>query len=235
VTPRGKKPFATIYTPNPTKGFEAAVARVAAAKMGDEAVFEGPVNVTIMMFFPWAKSLPKYRQKAIRDGLEACTKKPDEDNVGKAVKDAMNRVIYLDDSQIVRSTVIKDFSETPRVSVRVTELVVPTTLNQPDIEMVASDLLCQSPPADQGLEKQGEAAAKAVKLAAVPPHVIVSDQASQSADPSPKKTACGAADVATCPNHNKAGAPWCVSCLPPGLRDPKKRNKHIIVIGEEAE
>lgn len=48
-------------------------------------------------------------------------KKPDCDNVEKIICDALNGCAYKDDAQIVRCTVIKYYSETPRVEVDIQE------------------------------------------------------------------------------------------------------------------
>lgn len=45
-----------------------------------------------------------------------------------------------------------------------------------------------------------------------------------------KRPACGAASLTACPNHDRPGAPWCVDCLPRGLRE-KAAAGEIFVIG----
>lgn len=186
-----RKPFAQIYTPKSTKSYEAMVERVARQAMKNAPVIDGPVKVSILVLLPYAKTTPKYRIKAMRDGLEACTKKPDEDNVAKAVKDAMNGVIYKDDVQIVKSTVVKDFTDLPRVSVRVTELVVP-----------------------EALPEEAPAPAKAEKKAAAPK---VKSEPKPEEEPQLARALCGFDGFAKdCPNHNIPGAPWCDACRPAG-------------------
>lgn len=57
------------------------------------------------------------------DGQIRPTKKPDSDNILKAVADALNQVAYRDDKQIVDTQVRKFYSETPRtvISIRKAE------------------------------------------------------------------------------------------------------------------
>lgn len=47
------------------------------------------------------------------------TKKPDTDNIAKAICDALNGVAYRDDAQICCLTVQKQYSEMSAVSVRI--------------------------------------------------------------------------------------------------------------------
>ena len=46
-------------------------------------------------------------------------KRPDWDNVGKIVTDALNGVAYDDDSQIVSASVEKYYSEEPRTEIKI--------------------------------------------------------------------------------------------------------------------
>ena len=55
------------------------------------------------------------------DGLIRPTKKPDWDNIGKVVCDALNGIAYRDDAQIVDSMVRKFYGEVPRVVVIIRE------------------------------------------------------------------------------------------------------------------
>ncbi|MEL7111666.1 MAG: RusA family crossover junction endodeoxyribonuclease [Pseudomonadota bacterium] len=219
IWPSKKQPFIQFYTPADTTALEKEIAWKAKAAMKGKAPIDGPVKVSIFFGIPIAPSLPKYRQKAIRDGLEACLKKPDEDNVGKLIKDALNKVVYKDDSMIVRSTVIKDFTDTPRISVRVTELVVPDKIPSSQTES------CPKPSREKGTVKNGEAAGAGPVKSAQSVKDDASAQASQSRQPKsetdgePARAQCGFDGLAMdCPNHSKPGAPWCAACRPPGLR-----------------
>ena len=53
------------------------------------------------------------------DGKILPAKKPDIDNVVKAVLDALNGVAYRDDTQVVELHVRKSYSEKPRVEVSI--------------------------------------------------------------------------------------------------------------------
>ena len=69
---------------------------------------EGPVRFTIMI----VKSRPKrLMRRHDPDGLVFCTSKPDWDNCGKMVSDALNTICYTDDAQVCDSRVFKFFHE----------------------------------------------------------------------------------------------------------------------------
>ena len=97
------------FTPKKTQNYEALVKMCAAQAMKGKQPTDGPVLVMIVAIFPQPESWPKWKKKMADDGEIAHTKKPDEDNIGKAISDAMNGIVYLDDSQIVQKTVFKKF------------------------------------------------------------------------------------------------------------------------------
>lgn len=80
-----------------------------------------PLLVTITAFFKIPASVSKKKRQEMLDFKISPTKKPDCDNIAKAVLDALNGIAYYDDSQIVTLTVDKLYSDTPRVEVEITE------------------------------------------------------------------------------------------------------------------
>ena len=62
-------------------------------------------------------SFSKKKKEQALDGEIRPTKKPDVDNVLKAVMDALNGVWYLDDKQVVVGSVCKEYA--PQDGVRV--------------------------------------------------------------------------------------------------------------------
>ena len=57
----------------------------------------------------------------MRDRIIRPMKKPDFDNIGKIVCDALNDIAYHDDAQIVDAQVRKFFSDDPKVVVTIQE------------------------------------------------------------------------------------------------------------------
>ena len=80
-------------------------------KEQDGRYLEGSVKATITAYYKIPKSYTKKRIKAINEGLEFPTKKPDVDNIAKIILDSLNGIAYKDDSQIVNLTVIKKYTD----------------------------------------------------------------------------------------------------------------------------
>jgi Holliday junction resolvase RusA-like endonuclease len=95
--------FARAYTErdHPIHVYKQAV-RLAYVNAGGE-VLEGPVSIKIVCLF----DRPKSHSKKRRQYTEPKTTKPDLDNVGKAILDALNEIAYNDDGQVYRLTVEK--------------------------------------------------------------------------------------------------------------------------------
>lgn len=114
--------FLTHYTPEKTANYESLVAHAGHIAMAGRALIAGPVSMDIDIRLQIPKSWPDSRQRMAAEGLIAATKKPDIDNVFKAIADGINGVVLRDDSQIVQTSNIKRYSRTPGVVVIVREL-----------------------------------------------------------------------------------------------------------------
>ena len=114
--------FVRMYTPAPTRLYEAEIARLGEIARGDWPVLETPVSLRVIAHHPIPGSWSKKRQQLALAG-DCMPGKPDLDNVAKAVLDALNGVIYLDDKQVVRLVAEKKYSFDPRVEVYVHEVL----------------------------------------------------------------------------------------------------------------
>ena len=115
--------FVQTYTDAKTKSYETLVKEEATKAMGSSEPLEGPVKLDLIIRLPVPKSYPKKRLEACLNGSEWPTKKPDWDNVAKSIADAMNDIVFLDDTQIVIARVVKTYSAEPGVDVQVTEVL----------------------------------------------------------------------------------------------------------------
>ena len=117
---RGK--FITIYTPEKTANYEGLIAHAAMIAMFGRPLLMGPVSVELDIRVSIPGSWSMKRKAAAVRGEVAATKKPDIDNVEKALFDGMNGVVWKDDVQAVQVTKRKRYAETPGVVVIVREL-----------------------------------------------------------------------------------------------------------------
>ena len=83
-------------------------------------MIDGPCAVLINAFFEVPKSKSKRFREAALKGAERPTKKPDADNIVKAIQDALNGLTYKDDACIVELACNKYYGEIPQVEVFVT-------------------------------------------------------------------------------------------------------------------
>ena len=116
---RGKFPVA--YTPEKTKTYETEVGMMAKAAMGASEVLEGALEAFIYVTFPVPPSYSKKRTEACLSDVEKHTKRPDLDNVIKCVIDGMDKIVFLNDSQITSIHSTKVYGEIPKVEVLVRE------------------------------------------------------------------------------------------------------------------
>ena len=114
---RGKFPVA--YTPEKTKNYESDVGMMAKAAMGASEPLEGALEAFIYVTFPVPASYSKKRTEACLSDSEKHIKKPDLDNVVKAVLDGMSDIVFLSDSQITSIHATKVYGEVAKVEVMV--------------------------------------------------------------------------------------------------------------------
>lgn len=89
---------------------------------GGEPLHSGPVRVEMEIRHPIRASWTKAKKAAALSGHIAPTLKPDPDNVAKIWFDAFNDCMWKDDTQVIRMSVERSFSEDPSVLVRVIPL-----------------------------------------------------------------------------------------------------------------
>lgn len=107
------------YTPQKTKDYEAIVRACYQSQVGRGRFPAGvPLTVKITAEFPIPKSTSKKRAAALIGRWH--TKKPDADNVAKAILDALNGYAYPDDSAVSKLTAEKVYGEPPGVYVQIT-------------------------------------------------------------------------------------------------------------------
>jgi Holliday junction resolvase RusA-like endonuclease len=104
---------ARMFTPAKTVAYESLIALAAQHARGQGSLIEGPVSCSIELNCTIPKSWSKQKRKQAIAGEIVPTTKPDCDNTAKAVMDALNGVIWHDDTQVTTLIVSKHYSEVP--------------------------------------------------------------------------------------------------------------------------
>lgn len=131
--PRGKqRPRFTkqgrTYTPKETREYEAQIRetalKAAAIQQYTKPSADCPVQVRITSHCAIPKSWSKKKREAAQQGKIRPAVKPDADNIGKLICDALNGIAYHDDKQVVELLVSKRYARhgEPHVGVTVMPL-----------------------------------------------------------------------------------------------------------------
>lgn len=114
------------YTPQKTKNYEESV-RWCYRSVAHGYMFpdNAMLDVKILAYYPIPKSVSKKKRNLMLKHIIRPTVKPDYDNIGKIVCDALNKIAFRDDSSVVDGLVRKFYSENPRVVVSITEIEIP--------------------------------------------------------------------------------------------------------------
>lgn len=109
--------FTRMATPSRTVAYEGIIAHAAAQAMAHAPLLSGPCFVHVVALFTVPASWSMRKRQAALNGKVWPTKKPDSDNILKAVCDGINGVVWRDDVQAVVSTVEKGYGLTPGLRV----------------------------------------------------------------------------------------------------------------------
>lgn len=109
------------YTPEKTVNYENLV-KLSYADQCENQKLSGYLIATIIAYMPIPKSTSKKNRQKMIDGTILPDKKPDVDNLAKAILDSLNGIAYDDDSAVVALFTAKQYDENPRVSVLLEEI-----------------------------------------------------------------------------------------------------------------
>ena len=109
---------AARFTPLKQRSYEGAIKMFASAAMAGQPPISGPIQLIIRADYLAPKSWSK-KKSAEAEWKET---RPDADNIAKIYKDALNGIVFYDDSQVTWLVVQKKYGLFARVSVSVMEL-----------------------------------------------------------------------------------------------------------------
>lgn len=109
--------FVRAHSPAKTVNYETLVRVSAQRAMLGRPPMSGPIRLSILIVLPIPTSWSKEKQRKAVAGEVLPTKKPDMDNVVKALCDGMNSVVFRDDSNVVDLNVTKRYGQVPRADI----------------------------------------------------------------------------------------------------------------------
>jgi Holliday junction resolvase RusA-like endonuclease len=106
------------FTPKKQRDHMALIKLAAAKAMDGAPPLEGPVEMTVRATY----CIPLSWSKKKREAAHWRASRPDADNVAKIIADAINEIVYVDDSQVASLTVQKVYGALAGVVVTVARL-----------------------------------------------------------------------------------------------------------------
>lgn len=105
VISAGGRTFAHNYVPknDPVNAYKAAI-QYAATQVYHDAPHDGPVSLAVVFVFPRPQAM-RWKTKPMPRARHCG--KPDADNLMKALTDALNGLVFVDDSRICHATIQK--------------------------------------------------------------------------------------------------------------------------------
>ena len=110
-----------VYTPTKTKDYESLVEQYFLLKYPRFKILEGRIKVSIIAYFSIPKATKKSDINEMLDNNISPTKKPDIDNIVKAVLDSMNKFAFKDDNQITKLEVEKKYALEDKIYIKIEE------------------------------------------------------------------------------------------------------------------
>ena len=109
--------YGKTYTEPKSAAYKERIQIVARYEYKNAVVFEDPLRLDIVFYLPIPQSWSKIKQALAQEGVLRPAGRPDADNLGKAVLDGLNKIVYKDDAQVVELQIKKYYDENPRTEV----------------------------------------------------------------------------------------------------------------------
>lgn len=113
--------YVRVYDPPKVKNFKNLLRSLADDQYARPPLI-GPLSVSLTFYRPVQKSISKTERKRRLSNQSKPVVKPDTDNYIKSTLDALNGVLWHDDSQIVKITGEKRYGDHPRITVGVKQV-----------------------------------------------------------------------------------------------------------------
>ena len=113
----------STYTPTKTKNAEQEIAVAYINKFG-KTMLKGPLEMKVICEYQVPKSYTKKKKNLAKEGLLPKLTSPDVDNLSKTALDALNKIAYEDDKQVISLLSMKRYAvdDKPRVLIEIKEV-----------------------------------------------------------------------------------------------------------------
>lgn len=115
------RPYVRVYDPPKVKQFKSLLHSLAVHQYTKPPMI-GPLSVSLTFYRPVQSSISKTERERRLSNESKPVVKPDTDNYIKSTLDSLNGVLWNDDSQIVKITGEKRYSENGKIVITVTQL-----------------------------------------------------------------------------------------------------------------
>lgn len=119
--PRVNMYTGNVYTPNKTKDYEEWIKQCFFLKYPKVEILEGRVNIEITAYLGIPKNTSKIKMQQMLKNEISPLKKPDIDNIGKVVLDALNKYVLKDDIQVSKMTIEKKYADEEKLYIKIQE------------------------------------------------------------------------------------------------------------------
>ena len=110
--------YVRVYDPPKVKQFKSLLRSLAVHQYARPPLL-GPLSVSLTFYRPVQKSISQSERERRLSNESKPVVKPDTDNYIKSTLDALNGILWHDDSQIVKISGEKRYSDNPRITVSV--------------------------------------------------------------------------------------------------------------------
>ena len=110
-----------VYTPNKTKYYENYIRECFCIKYPRFEQIEGRVSIEIIAYRQIPKNTSKANTLNMLQDITSPTIKPDIDNIGKVVLDALNKFAFKDDNQVCKFSIQKKYALMEKLYIKVEE------------------------------------------------------------------------------------------------------------------
>lgn len=110
-----------LYDPEKVKVYKQQLGYLARQAMQERGLdpFDGPLEVYMVFYRPVQASISKKERSRRLSGVHRPTVKPDLSNYIKALEDALNGILWVDDNLIISLEAKKFYAEQPHLIVEV--------------------------------------------------------------------------------------------------------------------